>query len=564
MRRVRIIARSVLSSMLAIAIVVQPFGSSNSSFGAARAAAAGTLVALLPAAPTRVLNAAGHFGNSPKIAYGGTMRPSTLAELRQKAAPVRRVSGTRAFMPQMLSVPLDARRTGLDPLAIGHHSAASLGIRHLVALAISNASAASGATASVNPSNARPGRIIRTKASQTPEYIRQAALQAARPAVYCPRSLYFKGPSMPQVSPLCPCPPTYRKVPGQPPTLIANPNCHTTNAPNAALPSATSTMDFMKRQLFQVAPIILQSHAATQAIRQQPLPRSSLPSSSTIGPSLQVGAKLGTRQFTIKAAGMSASPYSSAVLADAPLAYYRLNDAGAAATDSGPNALNGAVGSALTEGNPSLMSDPGSASMAFPATSKSTIDEVRVAETPKLEPTTAFSADLWFKARAFTGDMVEYGNDNGYEPYSVGLDPSKKVCAWFVTTTTSYYLCSAATLTMGAAYYFAVTYDGAHARIYLNGALDSTWPVTGNIVAYDTTNGLALGGGYALSDGNYNGFLQDVAIYGTVLSPARIRAHYQAASPQTTYASTVLADAPFAFYRLNDHGPPPLTTVPMD
>lgn len=553
MRSVRIIVRSVLSSMLAISLVVQPFGNPNSSFGTARASAAGTLAAVLPAPSTRVMNAA-RFGNSPKIAYGGTVRPSTLAELRQKAAPAQRVSGTRSYMPPMLSVPHDARRTSLDPLAIGHHSAASFGIRHLVALGVANAPSASGITASVNPSNARPGRVIRTKVNQTPEYIRQAALQAARPAVYCPANLYFKGPSMPRVSPLCACPPTYRKMPGQPPILIANSNCHAATIPNASMLSATSTMDFMKRQLFPVAPIIPQWHVAPQAVGPIQLPRSSLPSSYTARPGAQLGAKSAARKFAIGAAGMSASAYSSAVLVDAPLAYYRLNDAGAAAYDSGPNALNGVVGSALTEGNPSLMSDPGAASMAFPATSKSAIDEVRVAETPKLEPTTAFSADFWFQARAFTGDIFSYGNDNGWEPYSVGLDPSGKVCPWFTTTTSHQFVCSTATLTMGGSYYFAVTYDGANVRIYLNGALDSTWPVTGNIAAYDTTNGLALGGGYALSDGNYNGFLQDLAIYGTVLSPARIAAHYQAASPQTTYASTVLADSPFAFYRLNDQG----------
>jgi len=250
----------------------------------------------------------------------------------------------------------------------------------------------------------------------------------------------------------------------------------------------------------------------------------------------------------------SASAYASAVLADAPLAYYRLNDSGTVAADSGPNRLDATIGSAITTGNASVIQDASSASMGFPATSVSAASQVRASETPQLEPTNALTEEFWVMPRAIGGDVVEYGNDVLYEPYATFFGGDGEICAWINTTTKYYGPCSGATLRVGLAYHVAVTYDGTSIRIYINGALESTSPASGNLAGYDGTNGLALGGGYALADGSMNGIVQDVAIYGTALSPDRIVAHYQARAPGSMYSNSVLGDGPFAFYRLNEAG----------
>ena len=48
-----------------------------------------------------------------------------------------------------------------------------------------------------------------------------------------------------------------------------------------------------------------------------------------------------------------------------------------------------------------------------------------------------------------------------------------------------------------------------------------------------------------------HGRLDEIAIYGTALSAARVQAHYTPGAP-ATYASTVLADSPVAYWRLGE------------
>src|SRR5207248_1519477 len=57
---------------------------------------------------------------------------------------------------------------------------------------------------------------------------------------------------------------------------------------------------------------------------------------------------------------------------------------------------------------------------------------------------------------------------------------------------------------------------------------------------------------------NYVGSLEEVAVYGTQLSAARIAAH---AAAGASYSSAVTADAPLTYWRLGDA---PGTTVPAD
>src|SRR5690348_14374897 len=72
-----------------------------------------------------------------------------------------------------------------------------------------------------------------------------------------------------------------------------------------------------------------------------------------------------------KNAGRSAlsaasDPYASAVLADAPTAYYRLDDTGSTVLDSSGNGLNGTAGSSVTNGAAGLLSSSADTAMAFP------------------------------------------------------------------------------------------------------------------------------------------------------------------------------------------------------
>ena len=83
---------------------------------------------------------------------------------------------------------------------------------------------------------------------------------------------------------------------------------------------------------------------------------------------------------------------------------------------------------------------------------------------------------------------------------------------------------SNATLALNTWYYVVATYDGAIAKIYINGKLDGTLKVTA--VPKQTSDPLFIG---RRMDGLFaDAALANVAIYSAALSPARIAAHWQA------------------------------------
>ena len=98
------------------------------------------------------------------------------------------------------------------------------------------------------------------------------------------------------------------------------------------------------------------------------------------------------------------------------------------------------------------------------------------------------------------------------------------------------------------AYHLVATYDGTNLTLYINGASQGSAACTPNIT---TETSVVLGNDY-LSDTGLNGYLQGVAYYNTVLSASRVNAHYMAGLTNSLYATTVGADLPLRYYRLDE------------
>ncbi len=104
----------------------------------------------------------------------------------------------------------------------------------------------------------------------------------------------------------------------------------------------------------------------------------------------------------------------------------------------------------------------------------------------------------------------------------------------------------------GTWYHVAATWDGSVAKVYVNGVLSATSAVTTVIDNFDGP--FSVG---ARNDGAFAwaGSVSDAALYPTVLTDAKILAHYQngtnAARP-TPYASVVTSDGAAGYYRLNE------------
>ena len=104
----------------------------------------------------------------------------------------------------------------------------------------------------------------------------------------------------------------------------------------------------------------------------------------------------------------------------------------------------------------------------------------------------------------------------------------KFVFTLYNSGTSSYGPDLASTTTVAAAttYHVVGTYDGAMMRIYVNGVLEGTAARS----ARSTTpafGGVLAGGGWGtLPSPAFNGRLDEIAIYGTALTTARVQAHY--------------------------------------
>jgi YD repeat-containing protein len=105
------------------------------------------------------------------------------------------------------------------------------------------------------------------------------------------------------------------------------------------------------------------------------------------------------------------------------------------------------------------------------------------------------------------------------------------------------------------------TYANGTDTLYVDGQLISSLTASEN--GYSASYNYVVGTGYSGNGGSiwphspgdwypFSGTLDEVSVYGTALSAARVQAHYTAGSG---YRSAVLADSPTAYYRLDDGSP---------
>ena len=220
--------------------------------------------------------------------------------------------------------------------------------------------------------------------------------------------------------------------------------------------------------------------------------------------------------------------YASTVMADSPVAYWRLGEAsGSSAADSSGNGNGGSYSGGVTLGAPALINDPNTA-----ASFDGNDDRMYFSDSASLSPTAAISLEAWVRPNA-----VPTAAGSGWHLISKwntallyiqgGVNP-KFVFTLYNSGTSSYGPNLASTTTVAAAttYHVVGTYDGTTMRIYVNGALEGAAARSG-LVNDSSFGGVLAGGGWGiLPSAAFQGRLDEIAIYGTALSTARVQAHY--------------------------------------
>lgn len=234
--------------------------------------------------------------------------------------------------------------------------------------------------------------------------------------------------------------------------------------------------------------------------------------------------------FKAPGGGAAGAAYVAAVLADNPVAYYRLGDPGPGAVDQmgGPN---GTYTGVTSQAQPSILPHGGGACVRIPSVSGA---GVYVPDNPATRiGGAACSFETWYECDATFGS---YGSiTNGGPAASTvwtfaikGLPPGTDLYLVGCSQNIGDHVTSTP-LAVGTAYHlvYTVLNNGSSTTMtaYVNGVsvFNTTW---GAASAANSANGAVLCGS---SNGfPANGYFQEFALYNYVLSAAQILAHYNA------------------------------------
>ena len=237
--------------------------------------------------------------------------------------------------------------------------------------------------------------------------------------------------------------------------------------------------------------------------------------------------------------------YKDAVLGDSPLGYWRLGES------SGTTAGDGVAGRHGTyAGTPSL-GQPGALNLNTntAATFNGSTQYVRVPYAGALNPSSAFTVEAWAKVTSGSGTYRTVASSwrSDSRGFGIWAGPNETWEAWVSAGGSD--IIAQAPITYGVWTHLVLTYNGSTAQLYVNGLLASS--MAGSY-AVNPSVPLAIGAG--TYDGStwqqyFPGSLDEVAIYGTALSSARIQTHYLIGR---SYKDTVLDSRPAAYWRLGD------------
>jgi hypothetical protein len=229
-----------------------------------------------------------------------------------------------------------------------------------------------------------------------------------------------------------------------------------------------------------------------------------------------------------------ASAYSTAVLADNPLAYYQFNETiGTVATDSA-NSYNGTYENGVSLNQSSL------ATLGTSVLFDSLGNYVAV---PDMGTLTEITIEVWLKPTSnqdlkgiystpwgagvtiflrSTGDLQN--SFHGTIPRDPLYDTNLPVNSWTHTVWT------------------LKKSEGWAPSLYTNGTLFAT---TSSRTANDTNAATTptagkIGADASFGTREYEGYMDEFAIYGSVLTPTQVQAHYDAATAATPYGTVLI------------------------
>lgn len=219
-------------------------------------------------------------------------------------------------------------------------------------------------------------------------------------------------------------------------------------------------------------------------------------------------------------AGGDISAYAEVVLADNPVAFWRLNEtAPPDANDSSPSQLDGLYKGSVSLGEPGALAEVDNTAI-FMLGGMDT--HVEVADTLDFDGEAPMTLEAWVQQTTIDGTIMakafyDGSNYQGWLLYMQGF----RACIIREVT-----VCSTEEVGMGEWTHVVGLFDGGVAgtvRIYVNGIEANSATSSGPLA--DTSELIRIGHS---AFGGWDGYLDEIAIYDYALSESRIMAHYMA------------------------------------
>lgn len=235
--------------------------------------------------------------------------------------------------------------------------------------------------------------------------------------------------------------------------------------------------------------------------------------------------------------GVAAGPslYANVVMADAPVAYWRLGEPSGTTAIDEVGTHSATYAGTLTLGAAGVMHD-GSGDTAVDLNGSS--GRVTGSDWADLEfaGSAPFSVEAWVELDAFNGSgfnliAQKQGNagGDGWELLVRGstykeLRLGRQISGGSYDAVAS----GVDTITTATPYYVVGTFDGTDGRLYINGTLVATDNIAGTMAA--STAVFSIGWDADASNHHWDGRIDEVAIYGRALTAAEILEHYTVGS----------------------------------
>ena len=250
------------------------------------------------------------------------------------------------------------------------------------------------------------------------------------------------------------------------------------------------------------------------------------------------GLLLGATVWT--AAASAHASYLSEVLADGPIAYYRLDETnGTLALDASGNGRVASNANGVAQGAAGLTA--GGTACSYDGLDDQTTRSGDAGFVPGVfTDNMGRTLEAWVKiapGNAYGAGFIAWYLQSGQAPtYQLMLDGSGRAKGWVRDNTgNAASITNSADLRDGEWHHVVLTFghDGANSPfrlLYVDGALGASNTTTALTAISGGSADLTIGwfNGYNPDDRFFSGSLDEVAVYNRALSPARVRAHFEA------------------------------------